>query len=70
MNANLAEILTRSAERRPDTIAVKLDDFEANYALLDNASARIAGMLSQSSSSSLPSTTLPHTQLICFTGSS
>jgi long-chain acyl-CoA synthetase len=48
VNANLAELLTSAAERRPDTIAVKLDDFEANYALLDNASARIAGMLRSS----------------------
>jgi long-chain acyl-CoA synthetase len=42
---NLAEILTSSAERFGDRIALKLDDFELNYAFLDGASAHVAGML-------------------------
>src|SRR4051795_6645455 len=45
MSANLAEILTESARRDPEGIAVKLDDFEAGYQLLDESSARVAGML-------------------------
>ena len=43
MSANLASILTDTAERHGDRIAVKLDDLELNYALLDEASARVAG---------------------------
>src|ERR671933_1232321 len=42
---NLASILTDTAERRGDHIAIKLDDFELNYQLLDEASARVAGLL-------------------------
>ena len=45
MSANLATILTETAERFGDRIAMKLDDLELNYALLDEASARIAGEL-------------------------
>ena len=36
--------MTASA-RRPDHLAVKLDDAEVSYALLDEASARVAGLL-------------------------
>ena len=42
---NLAQILTESAERHPEQVAVKLDDFELNYGLLEQAAMRIAGML-------------------------
>jgi len=42
---NLAQILSDSAERDPEQIAVKLDDFELNYALLDQATMRTAGLL-------------------------
>src|SRR3954453_11186192 len=45
MSANLATILTQTAGRFGDRIAVKLDDLELNYALLDEGSARIAGEL-------------------------
>src|SRR3712207_1486548 len=43
--ANLASIMTASAERRPDHVAFKLDDLEVTYAQLNEASARIAGLL-------------------------
>jgi long-chain acyl-CoA synthetase len=42
---NLAQILTDAAERDPEQIAVKLDDFELGYGLLEQATMRIAGML-------------------------
>lgn len=42
---NLAENLTRSAGEYPDRVAVKLDDIELTYAQLDEASARVAGLL-------------------------
>jgi long-chain acyl-CoA synthetase len=42
---NLASILTTSTERDPDRVALKLDDAELNYAGLDAASARVAGLL-------------------------
>src|SRR3954451_12109457 len=45
MSANLATILTDTAKRFGDRIAMKLDDMELNYALLDEAAARIAGEL-------------------------
>jgi long-chain acyl-CoA synthetase len=45
MSANLATILTDSAERHGDRPALKLDDTIVPYALLDEGSARIAGML-------------------------
>src|SRR3954469_9086347 len=47
MSANLATILTETAERFGDRIAMKLDDMELNYALLNEGSARIAGELKQ-----------------------
>lgn len=43
---NLASILTESAARNPDHVAIKLDD-ELSYAMLDGASAHIAGLLSE-----------------------
>jgi long-chain acyl-CoA synthetase len=45
MPANLATLLTDSAARFGDRPAVKLDDAEFNYALLDEASARVATLL-------------------------
>src|SRR3954471_15671833 len=45
MSENLARILTETAAREGGQTAVKLDDFEANYELLDQGSARVAGML-------------------------
>ena len=45
MSTNLASILTDTAERHGDRIAVQLDDLELSYALLDEGSARIAGEL-------------------------
>jgi long-chain acyl-CoA synthetase len=42
---NLASILTDSAERDGDHIALKLDDAELTYAQLDEGSARVAGLL-------------------------
>ncbi len=44
---NLASILTSSAERDPDHVAIRLDDSELTYALLDGASAHIAGLLAE-----------------------
>ena len=45
MSANLATILTETAEKHGDRTALKLDDTELSYALLDEGSARIAGLL-------------------------
>ncbi len=42
---NLATLLTDSAQRDPDHVAIKLDDVELTYAQLDGASAHIAGLL-------------------------
>jgi long-chain acyl-CoA synthetase len=45
MTANLAGILTDTAQRRGDATALKLDDAEVTYAQLDEASARVAALL-------------------------
>jgi long-chain acyl-CoA synthetase len=45
MSANLATLLTESAARDGDHIAIKLDDTEVSYALLDEGSKRVAGIL-------------------------
>ena len=45
MNANLAGNLTETAARNGAALAIKLDDFEINYALLAEGTARVAGML-------------------------
>jgi long-chain acyl-CoA synthetase len=45
MSANLAEILTDTAQRRGDATALKLDDAEVSYAQLDEGSARVAALL-------------------------
>jgi long-chain acyl-CoA synthetase len=42
---NLATILTDSAKRNPEHVAIKLDDAELSYGGLDDASARLAGLL-------------------------
>ncbi len=42
---NLAQILTESAARDPDHVAIKLDTIELTYAQLDGASAHLAGLL-------------------------
>ena len=42
---NLATILTESAARDPEHVALRLDDLELSYAQLDGASAHIAGLL-------------------------
>jgi long-chain acyl-CoA synthetase len=42
---NLAAILTDSAARDPERVAIKLDDVELTYRGLDEASARVAGLL-------------------------
>jgi long-chain acyl-CoA synthetase len=44
---NLAGLLTASAERDPDHVAIKLDDVELTYAALNGASAHIAGLLAE-----------------------
>jgi long-chain acyl-CoA synthetase len=45
MSANLASILVDSASSRGDAIALKLDDAEVSYGMLDAASAHVAGLL-------------------------
>src|ERR1044072_947822 len=45
MSENLALNLPRTAAEHPDPLACKLADAAFNYQLLDNASARVAGML-------------------------
>src|SRR3954454_23275024 len=45
MNANLSRILVEAVEKHPDRVAVRLDDAEFTYKLLDEASARVAAML-------------------------
>lgn len=45
MPGNLAHNLTGSAARHPDRIAVRVGDSEWSYAALDDASARVAGLL-------------------------
>src|SRR3954454_23289221 len=45
MSANLATILTESAKRNAEGVALKLDDAELTYGLLDEGSARVAALL-------------------------
>jgi len=42
---NLAQNLTRSAGEHPERVAMRLDDVEVTYGQLDEASARVAGLL-------------------------
>ncbi|MBB3037091.1 long-chain-fatty-acid--CoA ligase [Hoyosella altamirensis] len=44
---NLAANLTATAQRRPDKVAIRLDDAVLTYAEFDQASQRIAGLLQQ-----------------------
>ena len=44
---NLASLLTESASREGEQVAVKLDDVELSYAQLDGASAHVAGLLAE-----------------------
>src|SRR5215208_4763567 len=45
MSANLATILTDTADKSGDKTAFKLDDVELNYSMLDEASARVSALL-------------------------
>src|SRR4051794_6778644 len=45
--ANLASVLTDTAERSGDRTAIKLDDTEVTYEQLDQGSARVAGLLKE-----------------------
>ena len=45
MGLNLASILTASAERAPDSPAIRLGEAELSYADLDDRSARLATLL-------------------------
>src|SRR4051812_30386383 len=45
MSANLAAILTDSVARDADAVALKLDDVELTYGLLEAGSAAVAGLL-------------------------
>jgi long-chain acyl-CoA synthetase len=47
MGRNLASLLTDSAARHGERTAIKLDDGAMSYAQLDEASARLAGLLAQ-----------------------
>src|ERR1700760_248167 len=42
---NLADLLTRAAQQHGDRIALKLDDQEVNFAFLEEAASRVAGLL-------------------------
>src|SRR5690349_20210502 len=42
---NLADLMTRTAASDGDRIAVKLDDLELSYAVLDHATQHVAGLL-------------------------
>ena len=45
MSDNLASILAESAEQGGERLAVKLDDVEVNYAVLNEGAKRVAGLL-------------------------
>jgi long-chain acyl-CoA synthetase len=45
MSRNLAGVLTETAAEHPDNVAIKLDDVELSYKLLDGASAHVVGLL-------------------------
>jgi len=44
---NLAELMTKTAEKHGDRPALKLDDTEVTYEMLNEGSARIAGLLKE-----------------------
>ena len=43
---NLADLLSRAAAERPDSVVIKLDATDSSYATLDEAADRAAGLLS------------------------
>jgi long-chain acyl-CoA synthetase len=43
--ANISELLSQSADLRPDHVAIKVDQSQLSYAELDRAAARVAGLL-------------------------
>ena len=43
--ANIADLLSASTDRRPDHVAVRVDDAELTYGELDRAASRVAGLL-------------------------
>jgi long-chain acyl-CoA synthetase len=45
MGDNLARILSETAQRRGDATAVKLDDVELSYGLLEEGAKRVAGLI-------------------------
>jgi long-chain acyl-CoA synthetase len=45
MSSNLARLVTEAAQRHGDRPALKLDDAVLTYAMLDEATARVAGLL-------------------------
>jgi long-chain acyl-CoA synthetase len=45
MSANLATVLTNTAEQNGDQTAFKLDDVELSYSMLDEGSSRVAALL-------------------------
>src|SRR3712207_4671551 len=45
MSENLASLLANSAEQDGDRVAVKLDDTEVNYTVLNEGAKRVAGLL-------------------------
>src|SRR3954453_19804508 len=47
MSANLAGLLTDTAARDAGRIAMRLDDLEVSYGVLDGASAHVAGLLAE-----------------------
>ncbi|MBA3358945.1 MAG: AMP-binding protein, partial [Thermoleophilaceae bacterium] len=47
MSDNLAKILVEAAEAKPDGIAVKLDDTEVSFGMLNEGSARLAALLKE-----------------------
>ena len=47
MSGNIASILTETVEKHGDRIALKLEDIEIPYRAVDEASARVAGLLKQ-----------------------
>ena len=47
--SNLSLDLTGSQSRHPDLVAIRADEYELTYAGLDDASARLAGVLGQRS---------------------
>jgi long-chain acyl-CoA synthetase len=47
MSGNIASILTEAAEKHGDRIGLKLEDIEIPYRAVEEASARVAGLLKQ-----------------------